>query len=85
MRFSNRRQTDMEPTSTDIKPTGERPEATLNATLGDRIVSGTCALSMSYSIVNELASRVPRGLGEGKKNVRELFFICLAASPSVFI
>ena len=72
-----------EPTSnrhgTDIKPTGERPEATLKATLEDRIVSGTCAFSMSYSIVNELGSRVPRGLGEAKKNVRELFFFCLSA------
>ncbi len=67
---SNRHQTDRGTTGSDVE-----------SDAWDRIVSGTYAFSMSYSIVNELGSKVPRGLGQGKKNVRELFFICLVASP----
>ena len=85
MRLSNRPQTNMEPTSnrhqTDRGTTGSDVESDA----WDRIVSGTYAFSMSYSIVNELGSKVPRGLGEGKKNVRELFSICLGGFAKGFI
>ncbi|SRR5258706_8283958 len=74
MRFSNRPQTDMEATwnrhQTDRGTTGSDVES--DAWGPNRRVP--CAFSMSYSIVKELGSRVPRGLGEGKKNVRGLFF-----------
>ena len=81
MRFSNRRETDVKPTWKRHQTDRGTTRSDVEATLEHRIVSGTRVFSMSYSIVNELGSRVPQGLGEGKKNVRELFFdVSLCAS-----